>query len=76
MDFGKASTLMTTYGVPILLAIQVYLEANPGYLAQYVDPLTGVIIMAILGILIFNYKNPRVNEEIPDEIEAPEQEGA
>lgn len=63
IDQGKLSTQIVTYGLPIIMAMLYYISQNPEIVNNAVGPVAGGLILAGIGALIFNYRNPRSNQE-------------
>lgn len=64
---GKLSTQIVTYGIPILIAMLVYIIQNPEIVNNYFGPVLGGLILAVISTLVFNYQNPRPNPPEPQE---------
>lgn len=62
MDKGKISTQIVTYGIPILMAMLLYVTQNPEIVNNSVGPVAGGLILAAIAAIVFNYQNPRETE--------------
>jgi hypothetical protein len=81
---GKISTQIVSFGIPIIIAIVIYLQANPQIISNFAGPTYTGLVLVILAALVYNYQNPRnipsepvispdFNKEPPSESELPDQ---